>query len=72
MALSVKNLKRVFLLDGKTSLPDPNPELTVKEVMDLYSSQYPQLNNATVEGPVIDEKKEQQKFTFKTVLGEKG
>lgn len=72
MALSVKNLKRVFSLDGKTSLPDPNPELTVKEVCDLYSSQYPELNNATVEGPVISAKKETQTFTFKTVLGDKG
>lgn len=71
MALSVKNLKRVFSLDGKTSLPDPNPELTVKEVMDLYSSQYPQLNNATIEGPTINPKTETQSFKFVTQLGDK-
>lgn len=70
MALSIKNVERKFSLDGKTTLPDPNPALSVKEVQDLYSNQYPELNNATIEGPVM--KKDVQVFTFKTVLGEKG
>lgn len=69
MALSIKAIKREFIINDK-SCPDPNPELSVKEVMDLYSNQFPELNNATVSGPEL--KKDKQVFTFVTKLGDKG
>ena len=56
MALEVTKLKRVFSFkkDGKDiPLVDPNPEMTAEEVMKFYSSSYPELTNAMVEGPAV-------------------
>lgn len=56
MALEVTNLLREFQImkNGKaTTLKDPNPQLTAAEVMKFYSGQYPELTNATIQGPVV-------------------
>lgn len=73
MALEVTNLKRKFSFkkDGKAiDLPDPNPDFTVDEVMQFYSTQHPELTTSTVTGPKIDG--ENQVFEFKTTVGTKG
>jgi PRTRC genetic system protein C len=57
MPLEVTKLTRQFTIkkDGKDiSLPDPNPEFTVEEVMKFYSSTYSELTNAVVEGPKVE------------------
>lgn len=43
--------RRRFLYNG-TLLSDPDPTMTVQEVKDYYTRQFPELNNATV---AIDE-----------------
>lgn len=66
-------LKREFIHEKgqqKISLADPNPDMTPDQVLAFYSGTYPELNNATVNGPVY--KGDKQLFTFKTTVGTKG
>ncbi len=73
MALDVKKLKRKFKFkkDGKMiELPDPNPSLSVDEVMGFYSNQYPELTTCTIDGPKIDG--DGAIYEFKTTVGTKG
>ncbi len=67
--MEIKGLERKFVYDNK-QLPEINVKLSPKEVMNVYSNTYPELNNGQVVGPEIVEEK--QVFTFKTILGEKG
>jgi PRTRC genetic system protein C len=69
MALEVKGLERQFIYDEKM-LPDINTSLSAKQVMEVYSNTYPELNNGQIVGPEIKDGK--QVFTFKTILGTKG
>lgn len=73
MALEVKNLEREFTFkkDGTlVTLPDPNPEFSVEEVMQFYGGQYPELTTATIEGPKIEGKA--AVYSAKTTVGTKG
>ena len=73
MALEIKGLKRVFKLkkNGETlRLDDPNPEMTVNDVMDFYSMTYPELTTATPHGPVMED--DCAVYEFKTTIGTKG
>lgn len=72
MALEVKQLKRKFEIDRKENtvyLDDPNEEMTVEEVIDFYSSSYPELMNATYSSHEVDNT---LIFKFKSVAGVKG
>lgn len=53
MSIEESKLERVFKFNGK-NLPDPDPEMTPKEVMELYSRQYPSLSNGEIAGPYYD------------------
>ena len=55
---------------GEIELPDPNPELTPAQVRELYSATYPELNNASIDGPNI--KGARQVYTMEVSYGEKG
>lgn len=71
--LEVKELTREFkFMKGSTpvTLPDPNPEFTVEEVMQFYGPQYPELTTATVEGPNVEGKT--AVYKAKTTVGTKG
>jgi len=73
MALVVTNLKRAFKIkrDGvNVELPDPNPDMTIEEVMQFHSGSYPELTTSTIEGPVPDG--DRAIYTFKTTVGTKG
>lgn len=73
MAISVAKLKRVFRFskDGTdVTLPDPNPEFTVQEVLRFYSTQYPELTTATLDGPKTEGDK--AVYSVKTTVGTKG
>ena len=73
MALEIKGLKRVFKLkkNGETlRLDDPNPEMTVNNVMDFYSMTYPELTTATPHGPVMED--DCAVYESKTTIGTKG
>lgn len=47
MAATIKVLKRVFKFKDR-ELPDPNPELSASEVLDFYSSKYPELTTGYI------------------------
>lgn len=72
--MEVNKLNRKFILarnNESVELADPNPSMQPKDVLSFYAaSGYPELNNATVIGPVI--KDDMMTFTFKTVVGTKG
>lgn len=73
MALQVDTLKRKFTIKkgGKdVELADPNPEMTPQDVIKFYSSEYPELTNATISGPKVEGTK--AVYSFKTSAGVKG
>lgn len=69
MSLVTNKIPRVFK-NGETLLPDPNPNLSPDEVMQLYANQYSELTNATCSGPKIEN--DQAVYEFKTTVGTKG
>lgn len=73
MALEMKGLKRVFKMKKDNSvlkLNDPDPDMSLNEVLDFYSMTYPELTTATVHGPELDE--DMAVYEFKTTIGVKG
>jgi PRTRC genetic system protein C len=61
--------KRVFLYK-RQELDDINPNQSPKQIMEHYSTVYPELINATVNGPEI--KDGELHFTFASKVGEFG
>ena len=51
--MKVEALKREFRYNGGLCLPDPNPNLTVAEVINLYATTYPEITTAAIEGPEV-------------------
>ena len=73
MALEINALKRVFRLkrgSNTLELDDPDSNLSLNEVMDFYSMNYPELTTATVPGPEIEN--DRAVYQFKTTIGVKG
>ncbi|GAE84953.1 PRTRC system protein C [Bacteroides reticulotermitis] len=73
MALEIKGLKRVFKMkkgNATLTLDDPDSNLSLTEVMDLYSITYPELTTATLQGPECEE--DRVVYWFKTTIGTKG
>lgn len=72
MALLVENLEREFRYHGMT-LPDPNPRMSVDEVRQMHSAQYPELTNAK---PMVDRKETpngyREVISFTVPVGTKG
>lgn len=54
--------KRVFKFE-KEILPDPNPELSEKDVLIYYSNTYPDLVNCSVSRSSVNEKEIVYEFT---------
>lgn len=65
----VQQLDRVFKHKEQV-LPDPDAKMSTDEVLDFYSAQFPELNNAKVSGPVVIDDKLQ--YEFSTSVGTKG
>ena len=66
-------MKRVFILkkgNGTLTLEDPDSRMSLSEVTDFYSINYPELTTATVHGPVIRD--DRTMYEFKTTIGTKG
>lgn len=73
MALDIKGIKRVFKLKKGNStlvLEDPDSRMSLTEVTDFYSMNYPELTTATLHGPVFEE--DRAVYHFKTTIGTKG
>ena len=73
MALDIKGIKRVFKLKKGNStlvLEDPDSRMSLTEVTDFYSMNYPELTTATLQGPELEE--DRAVYRFKTTIGTKG
>ena len=73
MALDIKGLKRVFIVkkgNGTLTLEDPDSRMSLSEVTDFYSINYPELTTATLHGPELEE--DRAVYRFKTTIGTKG
>lgn len=73
MALDIKGLKGVFILkkgNGTLTLEDPDSRMSLSEVTDFYSINYPELTTATLHGPELEE--DRAVYRFKTTIGTKG
>ena len=73
MALDIKGLKIVFILkkgNGTLTLEDPDSRMSLSEVTDFYSMNYPELTTATLHGPELEE--DRAVYRFKTTIGTKG
>jgi len=73
MALDIKGIKRVFKLKKGNStlvLEDPDSRMSLTEVTDFYSMNYPELTTATLHGPEFEE--DRATYHFKTTIGTKG
>ena len=73
MALDIKGIKRVFILkkgNGTLTLEDPDSRMSLSEVTDFYSINYPELTTATLHGPELEE--DRAVYRFKTTIGTKG
>lgn len=65
MALDIKGLKRVFILkkgNGTLTLEDPDSRMSLSEVTDFYSINYPELTTATLHGPELEEDRAVYRF----------
>jgi PRTRC genetic system protein C len=74
--MKISELKRVFKFkkDSKDIvLSDPNPNMSADQVMDFYSSSYPELTTSTVnKNGVLSKNGDALDFEFETTLGTKG
>ena len=73
MALDIKGLQRVFILKkghDTLTLEDPDSRMSLSEVTDFYSMNYPELTTATLHGPELEE--DRAVYRFKTTIGTKG
>ena len=67
--MQVEPMSRVFSYAG-LRLADPDERLTPEQVRDFYSSSYPEITTASIEGPeAVDGV---LKFKFTRALGTKG
>lgn len=67
--IDAKVLSRSFAYNG-IKLPDPDPRMTLDEVKNLYSHQYPELATAAITGP--EASGEHLLYSFVRAIGTKG
>jgi PRTRC genetic system protein C len=71
MALELSTAVRIFVIDKSgVEIPDPDPGMSLENVMTLYSGMYPELTTATVHGP--EYRNDKVIYRFKSVIGTKG
>lgn len=67
--LRVEALVREFFYNG-VRIPDPGPDLTVDQVRDLLTPNYPEIATASVSGP--EATGAALRYTFSRAIGTKG
>jgi PRTRC genetic system protein C len=67
--LKAEALLREFYYNG-IRIPDPGPELTVEQVRDLLTPNYPEIATASVSGP--EATGSVLRYTFSRAIGTKG
>ncbi|MGF7183827.1 PRTRC system protein C [Tunturiibacter psychrotolerans] len=68
-SLKTEVLSREFHYNG-VRIPDPGPELTVEQVRDLLTPNYPEIATASVSGP--EDTGSVLRYTFSRAIGSKG
>jgi len=69
MSVKTEALVREFHYNG-VRVPDPGPELTVEQVRDLLTPNYPEIATASVSGP--EAAGSVLRYTFNRAIGSKG
>ncbi|NEX60107.1 PRTRC system protein C [Noviherbaspirillum galbum] len=69
MAIQTQTLTRVFSYNG-AEMADPGAHMSVEEVKEVYGASFPELVNATIEGPEV--KGDKAVYTFARAVGAKG
>lgn len=69
MALQIEKLIREFRYNSVV-LPDPNSTFTLEQVRDFYSTVYPEIISADVEGP--EQLGAKSVYVFRRAVGTKG
>jgi len=69
MALEKKELERVFKYND-IELKDIDNTMSLSQIQDFYGNQYPEIINATVSGPKIENDK--IVYSFEMNVGKKG
>lgn len=69
MALQGKIIVRRFRYNGIT-MSDPSPQKTIDQIRLFFATQYPELLNSVIEGPVT--KDGTSTYTFARAVGSKG
>ena len=67
--LKVEVLVREFQYNG-IRIPDPSPELSVDQVRDLLTPQFPEIATASISGP--EATGTALRYTFSRAIGTKG
>jgi PRTRC genetic system protein C len=67
--LKVEALVREFSYNG-VRIPDPGPDLTIDQVRDLLTPNYPEIATASVSGP--EATGSVLRYTFSRAIGTKG
>jgi len=67
--LKTEALLREFCYNG-IRIPDPGPELTVEQVRDLLTPNFPEIATASVSGP--EDTGSVLRYTFSRAIGSKG
>jgi PRTRC genetic system protein C len=67
--LKTEALLREFYYNG-VRIPDPGPELSVEQVRDLLTPNYPEIATASVSGPEVTGSA--LRYTFSRAIGSKG
>jgi PRTRC genetic system protein C len=67
--LKVEALVREFCYNG-IRIPDPGPDLTIDQVRDLLTPNYPEIATASVSGPEVTGSV--LRYTFSRAIGTKG
>lgn len=69
MAIKVETAQRKFSYNG-VSLADPGTTFSPEQVKEFYAAVYPEIINATVEGP--EQQGNKLLYTFRRSVGSKG
>jgi PRTRC genetic system protein C len=68
-SLKTKALLREFFYNG-VRIPDPDPAMTVEQVRDLLTPNFPEIAIASVSGP--EDTGTELRYTFSRAIGTKG
>ena len=67
--LKTSTLPREFVFNG-ARIPDPDPQMTIDQVRDLFTPSYPEIATATMTGP--EDTGTSLRYSFSRAIGSKG